>query len=681
MQAVKSISTVQNHPRIPEVAMSEDFNPYYQWLGIPPCEQPPHHYRLLGIVLFENQLEVIESAADRQMAHLRTFQTGPRWVFSQKLLNEVAVAKVCLLNPQNKTAYDRWLRQNLPPDSEGSDSSAAGSLDWLLAAALDMRRTSGRAMAFGGRGLKSWCKPTVLIGTAALTAALLALATLVGLAALAWVAGRGGIRDDGGLTKAGQEPLAKAAKGVSPNLPWPSKEQTSIAVSTAPNEEWKSAGAKSGFPQAKPISERPKPEAKKETKTAPRPDMIAETKPAPSIFPMEKTEHQAAARKLALPSTDEQKRLMGKIAEIYKFGEAKDQAAMAALARKLLEDGRRDEANPPEQFALLRCAGEIARDAGEAGLMSEAVDAMVAAGFEIWTVQVKSRLLKRLVEQGSSGVASQLSAICLSCVTFAEDAEARGAVCDALEVLDAANKSFAVAEMRAQTAQRAAKAALARARTLADKAEREKKAGETQGELDEVKSALWALTRCAKGLQQARREYELSQAALERLKTDPDDADACRAVGRWYCLYRGDWDEGLKFLARGSDPALKSLAMKDLVWKPAKTEDRITQGDVWWDLAEKAAGKVKAAIRRRAAHWYEEAMPDLAPGPVKLKVEKRIARAAEELLPEDDRPAQIRPLLAVAPFNEKTAKQHQAGWAKYLGVAMVQRNSIGTRVG
>ena len=38
------------------------------------------------------------------------------------------------------------------------------------------------------------------------------------------------------------------------------------------------------------------------------------------------------------------------------------------------------------------------------------------------------------------------------------------------------------------------------------------------------------------------------------------------------------------------------------------------------------------------------------------------------------------PLLAVAPFNEKTAKQHQARWAKHLHVPVVQTNSIGMKL-
>ena len=89
------------------------FDPYYKWLGIPPAEQPANHYRLLGINLFEDHPDVIESAADQRMVHLRPFQTGQHAAASQKLLNEVSGAKLCLLKPEKKAAYDARLRARL----------------------------------------------------------------------------------------------------------------------------------------------------------------------------------------------------------------------------------------------------------------------------------------------------------------------------------------------------------------------------------------------------------------------------------------------------------------------------------------------------------------------------------------------------------------------------------------
>lgn len=86
------------------------FDPYHKWLGIPPGEQPPNHYRLLGIALFEPDSDVIANAADQRMAYIRTFQTGPNAAISQNILNQVAAAKVCLLNPERKREYDAYLR-------------------------------------------------------------------------------------------------------------------------------------------------------------------------------------------------------------------------------------------------------------------------------------------------------------------------------------------------------------------------------------------------------------------------------------------------------------------------------------------------------------------------------------------------------------------------------------------
>jgi len=93
--------------------MPDTFNGYHVWLGIPASEQPPHHYRLLGIAIFESDLDVIDHAADRQMAHVRTFQSGRHQALSQQILNELSGARVCLLSAERKAAYDEQLRSKL----------------------------------------------------------------------------------------------------------------------------------------------------------------------------------------------------------------------------------------------------------------------------------------------------------------------------------------------------------------------------------------------------------------------------------------------------------------------------------------------------------------------------------------------------------------------------------------
>lgn len=95
--------------------MPEGFDPYHKWLGIPPQEQPPDHYRLLAIPQFEADPEVIEFAADQRMGHVRTFQTGRYGAFSQQILNELAAARICLLSRERKSAYDAELKIQLAP--------------------------------------------------------------------------------------------------------------------------------------------------------------------------------------------------------------------------------------------------------------------------------------------------------------------------------------------------------------------------------------------------------------------------------------------------------------------------------------------------------------------------------------------------------------------------------------
>ena len=95
--------------------MSESFDPYKKWLGISPKDQPPHHYRLLGLELFESDPDVITTAADGRMALVKKFQSGQYSAVSQRLLNEIAAARIGLLNPEKKAQYDEALREKLKP--------------------------------------------------------------------------------------------------------------------------------------------------------------------------------------------------------------------------------------------------------------------------------------------------------------------------------------------------------------------------------------------------------------------------------------------------------------------------------------------------------------------------------------------------------------------------------------
>jgi hypothetical protein len=111
--------------------MHDSFDPYFEWLSIRDDEKPPNHYRLLGTDLFEDNVSVVANAADRQMAHVRRFQGGKHSEVSQKLLNELAAAKICLLNPAKKQQYDERLRKKLDiVDPEALIGDAHGSSEF-----------------------------------------------------------------------------------------------------------------------------------------------------------------------------------------------------------------------------------------------------------------------------------------------------------------------------------------------------------------------------------------------------------------------------------------------------------------------------------------------------------------------------------------------------------------------
>lgn len=91
--------------------MVDTFDAYHKWLGIAPSQQPATHYRLLGIEVFESDADVIEAAANQRMSYLQDFTSGPHVATAQKILNEIAAARRCLLNAEQKTAYDATLKK------------------------------------------------------------------------------------------------------------------------------------------------------------------------------------------------------------------------------------------------------------------------------------------------------------------------------------------------------------------------------------------------------------------------------------------------------------------------------------------------------------------------------------------------------------------------------------------
>ena len=234
--------------------MSAEFDPYRRWLGIPPHEQPPHHYRLLGIGVFEDDPDVIEEAADRQMSHVQTHKTGQYSALSQKLLNELSAAKLCLLNPDEKNAYDAQLRAQLltPRGPAPRDEAASeGDAPTFVAAPLSempqvetplqvaVSAPATMRVAERRRNVAAWKQPAIVASAG------VALAAAIGIGALILARGKVPVAADDAASVSRpqpQSPQAKPSPRIAPALVKVKKTQAAVrptigAVPTTPKGE------------------------------------------------------------------------------------------------------------------------------------------------------------------------------------------------------------------------------------------------------------------------------------------------------------------------------------------------------------------------------------------------------------------------------------------------------------
>jgi hypothetical protein len=122
------------------------------------------------------------------------------------------------------------------------------------------------------------------------------------------------------------------------------------------------------------------------------------------------------------------------------------------------------------------------------------------------------------------------------------------------------------------------------------------------------------------------KEWDAVTAAVAKLSSSPDDAEAHLVVGRYLAVTAEDWRSAFPRLAKGSDPVLKGLAEKSLtVGGDAKAQ--LALGDAWFDAAQSAASAQKPELLSGMIYWYKSAAPMLN-GLEKLRAEKRIEDAA-----------------------------------------------------
>src|SRR5262249_35571327 len=61
-------------------------------------------------------------------------------------------------------------------------------------------------------------------------------------------------------------------------------------------------------------------------------------------------------------------------------------------------------------------------------------------------------------------------------------------------------------------------------------------------------------------IHEVQNDYERIKSSLTTLEKTPNDPEANLAVGKFYCLRKGNWTKGLPMLAKGGDEKWKALA-------------------------------------------------------------------------------------------------------------------------
>lgn len=266
------------------------------------------------------------------------------------------------------------------------------------------------------------------------------------------------------------------------------------------------------------------------------------------------------------------------IRELFKADYARRKPEeLQALARKLLQQGRDTKDDPTARFVLLDEARDVAAQAGDVGTALEAAD-LLGSTYAVDGIAMKtSILLKGSLPKGPEAG----RAMAEHCLELIDE-------CIAADTFDSVSKLGSRAESSARQAQSSDLFSQAQARL--------------------------------KEVSELARQHGRIKESVKALAADPEDPAANLEVGRYLCLFKGDWVKGLPHLAKGSDAALKEAAGKDMATPPAPVE----AADAWYELAQKEkVSAAKARLFERALHAYERDLPELK-GLTKVRVEKQI---------------------------------------------------------
>ncbi|MCH2117398.1 MAG: hypothetical protein MK161_06830 [Pirellulales bacterium] len=613
---------------------TSEFDPYHKWLGIPPTERPVNHYRLLGLALFEDDIDVIAHAADRQMAHLKSFSAGPHASTSQQLLNVLATARLCLLNAEAKTAYDQQLRRTLSPVAPATASQPVESIPQTPS--IKVRTSPQTTTPRKGHRKNVWVL-TRLLNLAILIAIPAAVAYVL-MVKLIPKSDFLGIFDP---------PVAMVAKDpAEPAQPTPKQPAKSSAaqrkpavvpVPTNPSRTTIKAPNHTAQPiKQEQVTEPPAPTSSDQdlppiTSVTTNPLITLELPGSPGNRISQTIQAPPGQPNPGLPSSgnsqppdprhavpdEKQQELSPSLDPIYQTQleltrqqPAPERQAMLKILAEEVYAAHRIEADPPTRFLLLEKAIQIATESGDPTLTTEIIDDMVRQ-FKVDDLLLRATAVKAWSEQISKKhrgpeaqqMRGQLLPLILALAKRAEN-EHRYV---------GANKLYELASKQA----------------IGNR--------ERQRELKKLAGQARSKSKRHDAMMQLTKELEIPGV---------DHSDQLLELGRYWCFEQGDWNQGLRYFAASSPKEISAIAQLDLE-SQANSKDPEAVGDRWWNLAPPPGFlKYKNNLKARAVYWYELAMEDKQ-GLAKNRLEKKISKSRYIL----DKSGMIREIVSSLPAH------------------------------
>jgi hypothetical protein len=287
-------------------------------------------------------------------------------------------------------------------------------------------------------------------------------------------------------------------------------------------------------------------------------------------------------KRSAMPEAAKQREAEKLVRDLFKEQYAKKAPNdRKALIRLLLDQGKKSQDDPASAWVLYREAQEIAVQVADPDLSIEAIES-AARLFDIDALSMKSTALAAVGKAAKSPE------------EFAALAEAMMKLVEELILADQYEPADKMIAAALQYSKRGGDAPMVARATTRSK------------EVAEAKSL-----------------YQSQRGVLQALAKNPEDSGANLEMGKFLCYVKGSWDLGLRFLIKGSDPALKSLAERELS-NPVQASERAALGDGWFDLAEKDKSPLrKSQLLAHAKTIYESAVPEVT-ALLRAKIEKRL---------------------------------------------------------